>query len=244
MSERRRDWGGALAVGPWWLLHTGDYGPTERHAHHAVQVISAAAEVTVGFGADETVAARTITVPSDLAHEIRSSGVATMMFVDGDSRTGRRLTATCTGSPVGLDATISDPGAPASQIVDRILAVVDDPAATTDAAQVSAAMSAILADLADDPDAGSVTEFAARSDLSPGRFSRRFSDEIGIPLRSYRRWLRMLHAVDALSAGASLTTAAHDAGFTDSAHLTHTFRDCFGIAPTKLLAGSRFEPPT
>ena len=43
--------------------------------------------------------------------------------------------------------------------------------------------------------------------------------------------------------GTSLTAAAHDAGFVDSAHLTHTFRDHFGLAPTDLLAATRFQPP-
>ena len=49
--------------------------------------------------------------------------------------------------------------------------------------------------------------------------------------------------LEALAQGASLTAAAHDAGFTDSAHLTHTFRDHFGLAPTDLLAATRFQPP-
>jgi len=107
---------------------------------------------------------------------------------------------------------------------------------------VSDGVAAALAELADDPGAGTVVEFAARSGLSPSRFSQRFAREVGIPLRSYRRWVRMLHALDALATGASLTAAAHCAGFTDSAHLTHTFRDHFGLAPTDLLAATRFEP--
>ena len=64
-----------------------------------------------------------------------------------------------------------------------------------------------------------------------------------VPEAGPRRWVRMLHAVEALAQGASLTAAAHDAGFTDSAHLTHTFRDHFGLAPTDLLAATRFQPP-
>ena len=218
MAERRAGWGGLVAVGPWWLRYTGVYGPTGRHAHHAVQIISSTTDVTVAHGRDASstvLRAPTITIPSDLSHAIVSSGTATIVFVDGDSAAGRRLSARCDGRPVGADTLTPAPDGDGGQIVSEVLALVDD--TTIAAAPVTPAVAAVLAELADDPDAGT--------------------------LGSYRRWIRMLHAVEALAQGASLTAAAHDAGFTDSAHLTHTFRDHFGLAPTDLLAATRFQPP-
>jgi AraC-like DNA-binding protein len=241
MAERRAEWGGIVAVGPWWLLYTGVYGPTGRHAHHAVQIISSAIDVAVGHVNDDELTAPTIIIPSDFAHAIGSSGAATMVFVDADSSAGRRLTARCDGRPIGFATATPAPGRGADQIVREILGLVGDVSVAA-APPVTPAIAGVLAELADDPDAGTVVEFAARADVSPGRFSRRFSREVGIPLRSYRRWARMLHAIEALAGGASLTVAAHNAGFTDSAHLTHTFRDYFGLAPTDLLATTRFQP--
>ena len=244
MAERRAGWGGLVAVGPWWLRYTGVYGPTGRHAHHAVQIISSTTDVTVAHGRDASstvLRAPTITIPSDLSHAIVSSGTATIVFVDGDSAAGRRLSARCDGRPVGADTLTPAPVGDGGQIVSEVLALVDD--TTIAAAPVTPAVAAVLAELAEDPGTGTLVELAARAGPSPSRFSQRFAREVGIPLRSYRRWIRMLHAVEALAQGTSLTAAAHDAGFADSAHLTHTFRDHFGLAPTDLLAATRFQPP-
>lgn len=245
-EEGGAGWGGVVSMGSWWLLYRGVYGPTRRHAHHAVQIISSNASVTVRYGAGDEIAASTVVVPSDLAHEISSSGFATMVFVDADSTAGRQLGARCEGSPISLDLPAPSGSKRSEAIVSGVLALVDDAPnpAPAGAAVVSSGVAAALAELADAPGAGSVVEFAARSGLSPSRFSQRFAREVGIPMRRYRRWVRMLHAIEALSTGASLTTAAHEAGFTDSAHLTHTFRDHFGMAPSGLLATSRFEPPS
>ena len=79
--------------------------------------------------------------------------------------------------------------------------------------------------------------------LSASEFSRRFTREVGLPFRSYRKWRRLLLAVDALAGGSNLTAAAHSAGFADSSHLTRTFKSMFGIAPSDLTATSRWLPP-
>ena len=41
--------------------------------------------------------------------------------------------------------------------------------------------------------------------------------------------------------GSSLTEAAHEAGFADSAHLSRTFRATFGIAPSFLFERGRLS---
>jgi AraC-like DNA-binding protein len=43
-----------------------------------------------------------------------------------------------------------------------------------------------------------------------------------------------LQALERLGRGVSLTTAAHAAGFADSAHFSRTFRAMLGIAPSAL----------
>jgi AraC-like DNA-binding protein len=39
----------------------------------------------------------------------------------------------------------------------------------------------------------------------------------------------------------SIVTAAHEADFADAAHLTRTFRQMLGIAPSLLMRGELFE---
>jgi AraC-like DNA-binding protein len=56
----------------------------------------------------------------------------------------------------------------------------------------------------------------------------------GLPFRTYVVWLRLMRAVELYSAGSSLTDAAHGAGFSDSSHLSRTFRRMFGIPADSL----------
>ncbi|MGH7788361.1 MAG: helix-turn-helix transcriptional regulator, partial [Candidatus Binatia bacterium] len=89
-------------------------------------------------------------------------------------------------------------------------------------------------------DAWSATALAADGGLSLGRFAHLFRAATGVPVRRYILWTRLIAAVRAVSGGASLTTAAHAAGFADSAHLSRTFRRMFGIPPSALARGSTF----
>ncbi|MEV6279597.1 AraC family transcriptional regulator [Nocardia sp. NPDC051832] len=81
----------------------------------------------------------------------------------------------------------------------------------------------------------SLVEMAALVGLSPSRLSHVFAAHMGLPYVAWRRWMRLRRAMDAVRGGASLTEAAHAAGFADSAHLTRTCRDMFGITPTDAL---------
>jgi AraC family transcriptional regulator of arabinose operon len=78
----------------------------------------------------------------------------------------------------------------------------------------------------------SLDELAAALQLSYSRTSHLFTEAIGLPFRSYQLW-RKVHRVNRLLwAGKSLTQAAHDAGFADSAHLCRTFQQVFGRPPS------------
>ena len=74
--------------------------------------------------------------------------------------------------------------------------------------------------------------------LSPGRFRHLFRTEMGISVQSYLRWRRLYTALRATTYGASLTEAAHTAGFADSAHLTRVFRATFGLPPSRIFKNS------
>lgn len=83
-------------------------------------------------------------------------------------------------------------------------------------------------------------EIARQVCLSESRFIHLFSEEIGIPLRKYMLWLRVNRAIQEISSGRSLTDAAYSSGFSDSAHLSRTFRSMFGLTLSEILKNSRF----
>lgn len=77
--------------------------------------------------------------------------------------------------------------------------------------------------------------------LSPSRFLHVFRQEFGVPVRPYIRWLRLQRAACELIAGASLSQAAHRAGFSDAAHMSRTFRRTLGLAPKHIARRLHFN---
>jgi len=76
--------------------------------------------------------------------------------------------------------------------------------------------------------------------LSEGRLIHLFKEQMGVPIRRYLLWLRMIESIKIVLGGASLTTAAHETGFSDSAHLSRTFKTMFGMTPKEILKNSQF----
>ncbi len=70
---------------------------------------------------------------------------------------------------------------------------------------------------------------ARLAQLSPSRFSHWFVEHTGVPLRSYKKWLKLRMAMDALLEEKMPTEAAHLAGFSDLAHMSREFSDSFGL---------------
>ncbi len=88
----------------------------------------------------------------------------------------------------------------------------------------------------------SVDQLAVLAGLSPSRLMSIARVQLGGSLRSFRRWLRMFEVARAYVGGASLTAAAHHAGFASSAHLSAAAREHFGIRPSDVLhAGGRLS---
>ena len=80
----------------------------------------------------------------------------------------------------------------------------------------------------------SVEDLTRIAHLSESRLQHLFRDQVGVPIRRYLLWHRYLTALSLLADGASVTRAAHAAGFADSAHLTRTAVRMNGFTPTKM----------
>lgn len=80
---------------------------------------------------------------------------------------------------------------------------------------------------------------AAAVDLSPSRFLHLFREQTGVPYRRFRLWKRLVSAMEIIRSKDSFTYAAHDAGFSDAAHFSRSFRDTFGINPAPVFRGLR-----
>ncbi len=234
-------WAGCLALGPRWLLYAGEVGPTDPHQHHATQLMAANDPLTVTVGST-TVTSELVIVRADLPHQIiEGSPSATLLFVDGDTPSSRIEPLP---PPQAISPLAADPQGwshrSATLAAESMLSAIGAPATSRPAS--SAEVDAAIHHLDDDL-AVTAADLARRVGLSSSELSRQFSRQVGIPFRSYRRWRRLVLAVECLAKGSNLTDSAHAAGFSDSAHLTRTFRAMFGIAPSELTAASRWLEP-
>jgi AraC-like DNA-binding protein len=77
-----------------------------------------------------------------------------------------------------------------------------------------------------------VTALARTVGLSGSELSRRFKRRFRITPVMYRKQLRLVLATKRLLDGDTVSKAAHEAGFSDAAHLSRTFKEQYGITPS------------
>ncbi|WP_373487767.1 helix-turn-helix domain-containing protein [Blastomonas sp.] len=77
-----------------------------------------------------------------------------------------------------------------------------------------------------------IADVAAAVGLSSSDLSKRFKRHYRLTPKLYRKQLRLALATRTLASGSSVLAAAHESGFSDTAHLSRSFRDQYGIAPS------------
>lgn len=98
--------------------------------------------------------------------------------------------------------------------------------------RISRTMAAILSDPVRPHRA---TTLARQVGLSESRLRHAFRQAPGISLKRFRLWARMGAGLRLIGAGANLTSAAHEAGFSSSAHFSTAYRSLFGIKPSAVV---------
>jgi AraC-like DNA-binding protein len=245
MTEHR--WQGSALLRSGVLAFTGSIGATDRHAHHAVQIITAATPVTVVDEDGNRNRGTEVTVPADASHWIETGAArGSTVFLDPESAAGRVAHHRALDVGWTADAVLGRAGDRGERSDGRwrrrLADVVDDlinqltPTPAGEQPDRHAAVRAAMDLLPSLVGAGAVrgTEVAAHVHVSTSRLTHLFTDQVGIPLRRYVLWLRLRIAITRVQAGDDLTDAAHAAGFADSAHLTRTCRDMFGLPPSLL----------
>lgn len=242
-----------LKLGPGWAVYCGEAGDNTLHTHHALQVtVGLQGDIAVHTDGAAAVAARGIVIRPDRSHRLLGNGTPVLsVYLDGHSAIGRALASSCANGLEPLDdvtasavlaMAIEEPdGAAIGHALlahwQSALSTKPKPAAAPSAAvQRVRHVLDMLAGSAWHDVALDLASLAARAALSPGHFAQCLRAETGLPLRAYLRWQRLQRAVAAALAGATLTQAAHEAGFADTAHLTRTFRRHFGLAPSTIFA--------
>ena len=237
--------GGCLLIGK-------ALGVIPQHAHYAIQ-IAFGSEQGLRFRTDERddwTGYHGAIIASRQPHSMDASQVRSnaIVFVEPETREGRALTELYLTNGIAplpddllLDAASAlfaawhelqseDAVRRASQNLIRSLTRGVDPGFPSDQ-RILRAVSYINRNLGAPL---TLDEVAAEACLSPSRFRHLFVEQTGMALRPYILWRRFVHVWELLSAGESLSRAAHEAGFADAAHLTRTSRRMFGFPPSAL----------
>ncbi len=78
-----------------------------------------------------------------------------------------------------------------------------------------------------------LVEIATGTGASPRTLQRLFRDETGLRFTQWRRRLRLLHALELLGEGASVTVAGIEAGYASTSAFVAAFRREMGTTPAK-----------
>ena len=229
------------------------------HSHHAIQIVITPDGPAAISGADGLWhEASGIVVRPDAEHSFDCNGaLGVMLFVDPESSEGAWLSPT-----LRQDITLIPPGR-LEAVVPQLRAFAEHPDDTEDIAALvrgcihgvrpglaparrfDARVTKVLdAIRASDELRMSLTQAAEHACLSPTRFAHVFSEQVGLPFSRYMLWRKLTRAMVAVASEGTIAAAAHAADFADAAHLTRTFYQMVGMAPSVLMRGEFVEIPS
>lgn len=247
-----------LSVPRWYLWEGGflllgrGQGVVPPHEHHAIQIVVALEGSMVISGRDEKWReACGIVVKPDVVHSFDCRGAdAAMLFVDPESSEGLWLR-----TALKQDITIV-PEARLASCRWEVRAFLEKPFESLDVQSLirhcvrelspgapplrrldSRVTDVLTAIRASDDLRISLGDAAKKAFLSPSRFAHLFRQQMGLPFSRYMLWRKLTRAMVAIAAERTIAAAAHAADFADAAHLTRTFYQMVGMAPTALMAG-------
>lgn len=239
-----------------FLLTARAQGVVPSHAHHAIQIVIALdGRVAICGKDDGWRESRGVVVRPDAEHSFDCNGaLGAMVFVDPESGEGAWLSAS-----LRQDIT-TVPDARLDSIVPAVRAFAEQPDDTEDVpALIRGCVQALRPGLAparrfdsrvttvldairqSDDLRMSLDNAASRACLSPTRFAHLFREQVGLPFSRYMLWRKLTRAMVAVASERTIAAAAHAADFADAAHLTRTFYQMVGMAPSALMRGDFIE---
>jgi AraC family transcriptional regulator len=242
-----------------FLLTARAQGVVPAHAHHAIQIVIAPDGCVAIAGSDgEWHEARGIVVRPDAAHSFDCNGaLGVMLFVDPESSEGAWLSTS-----LRRDITIV-PDTRLEAMAPELRTFAEQPDECADIAMLvrrciqglrpgfaparrldSRVTTVLGAIRASDDLRMSLDEAADKACLSSTRFAHLFKEQVGLPFSRYMLWRKLTRAMVAVASERTIAAAAHAADFADAAHLTRTFYQMVGMAPSVLMRGDFIEIPS
>ena len=240
--------------GPCFLIFFGKNMDTQSHNHHALQIsISLKNEIKICCNSTE-ITGNIILIGADVEHRLVKGELGLLILVDPESDEAYYLKKILHKNDISIveQEKIASIVQPISSVMTnnilypemerlfyniiegitgkktersildkRILRVIDF---VNGLEQIKAPI-------------GKLTDIAC---LSESRLQHLFKEQVGIPIRRYLLWRKLLSAFESISRGSDFTSASIEAGFSDSAHFSRTFKKMFGLTLSGEIKDSRF----
>ena len=225
------------------------WGPgyaSSAHRHHCMQLVLALGggiRIRSDLGRRWLTCEAALVMPDEL-HEVDARGTKILIaFVEAESELGaalltrqaRPIAAVDSAEVATWRANLGDPATLDAAHVERWVRL--DLLRERQPAPLHPRVKRVLRFLraeVGNQDSHSLERLATVAGLSTSRLMHVFTQSVGVALRPYILWLRVQRALGELMSGATVTQAAHAAGFSDAAHLSRTVRRMLGTTPTEL----------
>ena len=251
---------------PRWYLWDGGFlllgqaqGVVPAHSHHAIQiVISLDQPVAVCGHHEDWRKCHGMVVRPDILHSFDCSGAfGAMLFVDPESSEGVWLQTLLTDDiTIVPDARLASPVSELRTFAEQPFASMEVGALIRHCVhalspgpppmrRLDPRVTKVLSSVqASDDLRVSLDTAAGMAFLSPSRFAHLFKQQVGLPFSRYMLWRKLTRAMLAIGSERTIADAAHAADFADAAHLTRTFYQMVGMAPSVLMRGTFAEIPS
>lgn len=230
-----------------WFI--GGFNNNEEHRHYAIQLsIPLDGKISVHTARGTIESERPLLIQSNLVHQIVSNMPHFLLLLNPASTVGHFWKQQAMGDVHEIENAATHEiqavlnNVHSENFIDQLNAVIDmyDCFCASSVHHGDDRINKALAYLTEHAHRiVTLEEISDHCHLSPSRFLHLFKEETGITFRRAQSWNKLIKGIP-LIARKPFTEIAHEVGFSDSAHLSRTFKENFGFTPRDFLKISQF----
>ena len=230
--------GNKLTLSNDFILHSGTLPDTDFHRHGAmILILSAGHEVELELEGTSAFSCRSALIDAGINHRLISRNEAVCaLYIEAYHPLAsqlRRHYLDHSGAVFNLFSTAQQ--AYLLNHNDPLAALIQNLSECTSNQNVAVIDKRVQQALVLADQGLNLRQVAQKIHLSESRLSHLVSDQLGVAYKHFKLWRQARHFMHSLPAQSRLTQHALLAGFSDSSHLSNTFRKLIGITPSGIV---------